>query len=273
MLSHGKHVLLEKPVTMDALQLLELQKLASSRNLFFQTNFWTRQFPAVKYMREVVESGRIGDVVTMTGDFGFYGAQVERLRNKTLGGGGLMDVGCYLIQYATMLKGGQSPSKITSLAKLNEQGVDLDINMVLKWEDSFATFTVGIDRFDGGNFAVIGSKGRVDIEEHVNNPEKLTVTAWSNIDGATKPVSSWADWTYYQPIPSVPAEYAPLNYPQSTGFTYTVEAVEKALKSGKTFLQEATPDEQLILMQISDTIRHQIGVFWDYESSQMSVKS
>jgi predicted dehydrogenase len=70
-MSTGKHVLLEKPATIASAQFDTLAALAARKRLLLVTNYWTRFFPVVKWAREVVSSGALGEVVHMTGDMAF----------------------------------------------------------------------------------------------------------------------------------------------------------------------------------------------------------
>eukprot|EP00475_Leptophrys_vorax_P000955 TRINITY_DN104_c0_g1_i2.p1 TRINITY_DN104_c0_g1~~TRINITY_DN104_c0_g1_i2.p1 ORF type:complete len:381 (+),score=132.11 TRINITY_DN104_c0_g1_i2:54-1196(+) len=272
MLNYGKNVLLEKPATMDAGQLAELQQLAKSKDLFFHVNFWTRQFPAVKWMRQLVADGALGDLLQISADVSFSRVE-DRLVNKTMGGGSLMDVGCYELQYGTMFNGGKFPDQFSAIARLNEQGVDNDISMTLSWGKGAAqhlsTFTAGIDKNGLSAIMFIGTKGRFEIRDHFNNPD--TVYFFENKDNGDGDVQSVLSFTFNQTLPAFPVNAAPI-YPQAAGFTYTVEAVNIALQNGEKFLKEIAPEEQLTVMQLADSIRHQVGVFWDYETKTQNKK-
>ena len=124
-LEHGKHVLCEKPFTVNAAQAGELIDLARARNLFMMEAVWTRFLPAIGKLRELLAAGVIGEVLTVKADFslaGEFGAE-HRLRNKALAGGALLDLGVYSITFASIVFGGQ-PSRIQSTAVLGDTGLD-----------------------------------------------------------------------------------------------------------------------------------------------------
>ncbi|CAG7831352.1 unnamed protein product, partial [Allacma fusca] len=83
----------------------ELARLARENNVFLMEGFWTRFFPAFRYFCNEIESGKIGEVRQMLLTDGNTVAELERFRNRKLGGGALMNHGCYGVQLATRLFG------------------------------------------------------------------------------------------------------------------------------------------------------------------------
>ncbi|KAF4133219.1 NAD-binding Rossmann fold oxidoreductase family [Phytophthora infestans] len=69
-LNHGKHVLVEKPMAMNAKEAETVITLAQQKRLFFMEGMWARFFPAVRFVRQVIEEGGIGDVHHMHSAFG-----------------------------------------------------------------------------------------------------------------------------------------------------------------------------------------------------------
>eukprot|EP00475_Leptophrys_vorax_P013647 TRINITY_DN20014_c0_g3_i1.p2 TRINITY_DN20014_c0_g3~~TRINITY_DN20014_c0_g3_i1.p2 ORF type:complete len:382 (+),score=95.52 TRINITY_DN20014_c0_g3_i1:53-1198(+) len=272
MLAHGKHVLLEKPATMNQEQMIDILALAESKNLFFSTNFWTRLFPAFKYLRHTIESGEIGRVTQIVGDMAFKAAHDthDRFWNKTVGGGGLLDLGCYLIQYATMINNGTYPDVVQAAGTLNEYGVDIDVSTILYWKESrsLATFTFGLERDGTFKGIIFGTEGRIEINGAVNCPNSITVYRNTVGYGTVIPLNEGVAQTLQFDRPSFPdAKYGPGKYPEVSGFVFTIGAVEQALREGRTFLEETPQMEQLIVVKIADEVRRQIGVVWDFEQS------
>jgi len=125
-LKHGKHVLCEKPFTVNAAQMEELIALAKEKTLFMMEGLWTRFLPAIIHLQELLAAGAIGEVQSVFANF-FLGRDFppdHRLRNKTLAGGSLLDLGVYPINMASIVFG-QQPLKIESAVNLDaETGVD-----------------------------------------------------------------------------------------------------------------------------------------------------
>lgn len=80
MLHHGKHVLCEKPLTMNLKQTTELINLAKEKKLFLMEAIWSRCFPVYEILKKEIESGSIGQIHQVIVSFGFKLADVERLK-------------------------------------------------------------------------------------------------------------------------------------------------------------------------------------------------
>jgi len=261
MLEHNKHVLMEKPSTLHSVELVELVNLARSRSLFFSTDFWTRFFPAVKFVRESIESGKIGTIVSVIGDMGFVASHnlKDRYFNKTLGGGSIMDIGAYLIQFATMAFGKDGGyTQISANSKLNDQGVDIESSYSIRTKNGVASLTTSFERISRSETEIYGTRGKIVIHSPTSCPNSASLFVTSNIKNGFLEVVEFS-----HPVPPVPAKYAPQNYPQATGFIYVIEAVEKAVKDHQVELTEIAHNEQIVIAEIADEILAQSGVVWD----------
>ena len=89
--------------------------------LAYLQGFWTRFFPAVNKMQEVLKAGTLGKINFLHASFCIPAATVPRMKKRELGGGALMDVGCYLVQYANLVFH-QQPEKIVVVGELTEEG-------------------------------------------------------------------------------------------------------------------------------------------------------
>ena len=99
----GKHVLVEKPMAMNALQVSQMAEAAREGGLFLMEAMWTRYLPASRLVRELVEDGAIGEVRWLSAEFGFNAPYDpdHRLFNADLGGGALLDLGVYPLAFAS----------------------------------------------------------------------------------------------------------------------------------------------------------------------------
>lgn len=79
MLEYGKHVLCEKPFTMNEKQTRRLYQIAKEKNLFLMEALWSRCFPAYIEMKRIIDSGEIGEVLFTSVNFGHALQHVERL--------------------------------------------------------------------------------------------------------------------------------------------------------------------------------------------------
>lgn len=124
-LENGKHVLCEKPMTVNAPQSGELIMLAREKGLFLMEAVWTRFLPAIRKMQDLLAEGAIGEVTTVHADFCINPncSNEHRLKNPDLAGGALLDLGVYPINLAAMVFGA-TPEKISGSAIMSDTGVD-----------------------------------------------------------------------------------------------------------------------------------------------------
>jgi len=98
----GKHVLVEKPFTTNAAEAREIVRVARENGLFAMEAMWTRFLPHMTMIRNWLDRGVLGDVVTVTADHGQWFAEDAefRLFAPELGGGALLDLGVYPVSFA-----------------------------------------------------------------------------------------------------------------------------------------------------------------------------
>ena len=113
-LHHGKPVLVEKAFTMNGAEALELVDLARQRGLFMMEAMWTRFLPHVVALRDLVNSGVLGELVMVEADHGQWFAEDPnfRLFSPELGGSAMLDLGVYPVSFASMLLG--TPSRMAA---------------------------------------------------------------------------------------------------------------------------------------------------------------
>ena len=146
MLEHGKHVLCEKPFTMNRKHTEELIALARKKKLFILEAVWSRYFPVYQQLREIIDSGMIGEVKHVEISFGFN-LEVERVKKKELGGGGILDLGIYVLQFQQFCFRGLTPNKILATGILNSFGTDDSSSAIISYR--FSRFMRGRHKFRG----------------------------------------------------------------------------------------------------------------------------
>ncbi|MGH2968746.1 MAG: Gfo/Idh/MocA family protein, partial [Solirubrobacteraceae bacterium] len=114
-LGAGKHVLVEKPLAINAAEALELVQTARTAGLFLMEGMWTRFVPHIAEIRRLLADGALGQIVTVTADHGqwFAADPTHRLFAPELGGGALLDLGIYPVAFASMVLG--RPDRIVAL--------------------------------------------------------------------------------------------------------------------------------------------------------------
>ena len=104
-LENGKHVLVEKPFTVNFSQTQILFEIAKQKNLFIMEAVWTRFFPVAKEIQEFIQQGKLGAVKRVYADLSFwkdvegeFGTK-DRMVNLDLAGGALLDLGVYSLTW------------------------------------------------------------------------------------------------------------------------------------------------------------------------------
>ena len=132
-LNAGKPVLCEKPFALTADEAQTVIDVARSKGLFCMEAMWIRFIPAMQAVKQCVTKGEIGDINLLIADMGYpASASSHRSLFNPQGGGVLLDRGIYLISLAYFLLG--KPDGIVSQARLNAQGIDEQISILLNYK-------------------------------------------------------------------------------------------------------------------------------------------
>ncbi len=131
-LEHGKAVLCEKPLAVNARQVRALVDCARANGVFLMEAMWSRFNPAMMQAGAWLREGRIGELRLLTADFGFRTdwSPAGRLLNRELAGGALLDVGTYVVALASWAFA-QAPQSVQASAYLGQTGVDEQAAMLL----------------------------------------------------------------------------------------------------------------------------------------------
>ena len=126
-LEAGKHVLCEKPLGLNAIEVQKMIECAQRCNRLLVEAVWTRWHPRFKRIAEVVASGEIGELLTIESQFTFKSEMTENYRlDPALGGGALLDIGCYQINAWVALTNGAKDLKLNIVErKLGPTKIDL----------------------------------------------------------------------------------------------------------------------------------------------------
>jgi predicted dehydrogenase len=171
----GKAVLVEKPFTMNADEARELVKVARDNNVFLMEAMWTRFLPGMHRVRELI--GGIGDIVTVTADHGQWFAEnaEHRLFAPALGGGALLDLGVYVVSFASMVLG--RPDRIVSMIDPAFTGVDGQTSMIFGYESGAqAVLTCTLRAKSPTRATIVGTDGRIEIDGSFYAPATVTLT-------------------------------------------------------------------------------------------------
>lgn len=243
-LSHGKHVLCEKPITLNLKNTKELFDLAKVKGLFIMEALWTRFFPLYAEVKNLVDSNILGEIRVAMVSFGISADHVERLQDPAMGGGALLDVGIYCLNIVDMIFGGQEPTSISAMGQKTPAGVDSTLTITMLYaENRTASLTISMAAQLPNEAVFAGSQGSLTIHSPFHCATKFTSPA------GTK--------EYPLPKPSMP-----LNFVNSTGMRYEIEAVRKSLLSSETQNYTMPWSTTERIFRWMDEIRRQLGVVY-----------
>jgi predicted dehydrogenase len=184
-LEAGKHVLCEKPIALTAAEAKRL--LDASRQypeLKVMEAFMYRFHPQWQKAKHLVEAGEVGDLQTIQSFFAYYNVDPSNIRNQAdIGGGGLMDIGCYCISLSRFLFEAE-PDRVFGIV---EYDLDFDTDRlasaVLEFETGTATFTCATQLAPFQRVNIFGNRGRVEIEIPFNAPTARPCRMWHQKEG------------------------------------------------------------------------------------------
>ncbi|MEO8131550.1 MAG: Gfo/Idh/MocA family oxidoreductase, partial [Bryobacteraceae bacterium] len=161
----GKHVLCEKPIALSAAQALELLEARDRTGVRIGEAFMVRCHPQWLRARAIVQSGEIGELRTMLGAFSYFNRDPGNIRNNPkIGGGGLMDIGCYPITMSRFLFG-EEPTRVAAVMELDpNMGTDRLTSAILHFPAGQAVFTCSTQAVPYQTFQILGSRGRIELE-------------------------------------------------------------------------------------------------------------
>lgn len=128
-LEQGKHVLVEKPIAINAASAIELAQLARSRGLFCAEALWTFFLPRFDVVRQVLEAGMLGEIRTVIADNGELFDPGHRIMRADEAGGPMLDLGTYPVSFATWVLG--DPVDVQAMSVDHPAGVHGQVAMML----------------------------------------------------------------------------------------------------------------------------------------------
>jgi predicted dehydrogenase len=167
----GKHVLCEKPIGMNAAEAEALLQAQQRTGVKMGEAFMVRTHPQWLRTREIVRSGRIGELRACSGFFSYFNQNPANVRNiLEYGGGGLMDIGCYPIFTSRMIFG-EEPRRVSGVITRDPQfGTDRLTSAILEYPSGHAIFTCSTQLVPCQRMQFFGTKGRIEIEIPFNAP-------------------------------------------------------------------------------------------------------
>lgn len=241
-LRHGKHVLCEKSLALNAGQAERMAQAARENDLLLMEAMWTRFLPAIVHLRSLLAASVIGEPRLFIADFGFRVAfdPARRLFDPAQGGGVLLDLGVYPVSFASMLFG--EPTQVGGLATLGQTHVDVEAGINLQHKNGELACSALSFRVDTPRESVImGTSGRIRIHHPWWGAKRMTITHGDGTEEAL--------------------EFADRGY----GYVHEAEEFMRLIREGRKDSQVMPLHESLAIMRTMDALRSAWGVTYPGE--------
>ncbi|WP_097002629.1 Gfo/Idh/MocA family protein [Lacrimispora amygdalina] len=243
-LEHGKHVLCEKSFAANYSQAKEMIDLAEEKKLMITEAMWVRYMPMAETLKDILNSGIIGEPMTLTANLAYLVADKPRIVMPELAGGALLDVGVYTLNFASLVFG-DKVTDITSSVVKTDTGVDAQNSITLLYPGGkMAVLNSSVQVLSDRQGSIYGTKGFL-VVENINNFESICVYDKNrNLVG-----------TYERPQ-------------QITGYEYQVLASKAAIEQGLTECPQMPHKTTLHVMKVMDELRRQWGIRYPFEKDE-----
>lgn len=233
-LNNGKSVLCEKPFALNYEQAKEVIDLAKEKGLFVMEAHKSFFLPGVKKIAELLEQNEIGEIKYLRADFSFLPPKNKEYRivYPQMGGGALLDVGCYAISFALNFLG--NPTEISSQTDFSNTGVDSFSAISLKHNNgAHSLLSCSINYSAPREGLIVGENGYIKIHEPFHQAPKLTVKSGD------------------KPIYDIDTSF------ETNGLNFEAQCVTDCILAGKTECEKFSTEKTLEVMKVIDTVRYQ----------------
>ena len=167
----GKHVLCEKPIGLSTAECRELIAVRDRTVVKISEAFMVRTHPQWLRAREIVRSGTIGDLRSITSAFSYFNRDPENIRNvPEWGGGALMDIGCYPVQISRFLFEREPIRAVGCFERDPDMQTDRLMSGILDFGSGQSIFTCSTQMVPYQRVHILGTKRRIELEIPLNAP-------------------------------------------------------------------------------------------------------
>ncbi|WP_223694178.1 Gfo/Idh/MocA family protein [Leifsonia poae] len=236
----GKHVLVEKPLAANAAEARLIADAARAAGVFAMEAMWTRYLPQTDIVRQLLDDGAFGELRVVTADFGGSAPYdpTSRLFDPALAGGALLDLGVYVVSWASFALG--SPASVLATGSLAPSGVDEQAALILSTTTGAqALLSTGLKAATPSLATINGWAGRVETDSPFWSASGLR---FFRADGAQ--AAYWID---------------PYQRPGREGMVYEAAALARFVMAGLTDSPLHPLDEAIGTLATIDEARRQLG--------------
>ena len=240
-LEQGKPVLVEKAFTANAAQAEKLIRTAEEKGIFISEAIWTRYMPLSHKVKEIMESGIIGQPRVITATLCYMMEHKERIVKPELCGGALLDLGVYALNFARMYFGTDIVRTVSN-CHLGPTGMDMHECISLSFADGrMANLQSGALCLNDRQGIISGTEGYIRID-NINCPEVIEV--WRNYQ---------LEERYTRPEDMV------------NGYEYQVLECKRCIEAGLLESPMMPHQETISIMRQMDDLRQEWGVRYPYD--------
>jgi len=241
-LENGIGVLCEKPMGVNRDEVVEQVNASKKHNTFLMEAMWSRFNPSIKKVKELVDTGEIGELKYLYADFAFYALDRDedsRLLNPDLASGTILDIGIYPIFLSYLLLG--MPENILATSKFHNNGTELQTSMIFDYPEAQAMLYSGFTSRSRMEAEISGNKGQLFLKSRWHEADEYTMVK----EDETKKFS------------------LPL---KGIGYYYEILEVHECLRSNKIESDLWSHQNSLDLSELLDTVRKKCGVSFPFET-------
>ncbi len=241
-MKHGKHVLCEKPLSLNKNEAELIIKTSKETGRFFMEALWTRFNPTLIAVKKHIDNKELGEISYINADFSFKSDKPlnSRVLDMNLGGGAILDIGIYPVFLSYIVLG--VPDTISAVSNFHQiTGCDMQTSMILNYNSAQAVLYCSFLTQSGISAKISGTLGTITIHEPFHAPAGYTF------------IKNNKKTDYVLPL-------------NSLGFTYEIKECHQCLKNGKTQSNLWSHQNSLDLITILDGIRKSVDLVYPQET-------
>jgi len=238
----GKHVLCEKPLGINRKEVVSMVDAAKANKVFLMEALWSRFNPTIVKVKQMVDTGLIGELGYINADFAFYGMDkppTSRLFDLKLGGGTILDIGIYPVFLAYLFLG--MPKDIKAVSDFNHSGTEIQTSIIFQYERAHALLHSSFKYNSRMSAEIAGSNATVTLLPRFHEAQGFDLHTDGTIQRTTLPTSG-------------------------KGYTYEIIEVNRCLKAGRLESDLWSHQNSIDLIRLLDSIRNITGVKFPSEA-------
>lgn len=240
-LHHKKAVLCEKPMGINKKEVDRMVTAAKEADVFLMEALWSRFNPAIRKVKQLIESGTIGKLEYLYADFGFYALDRDekgRLLNLDLAGGSLLDIGIYPIFLSYLLFG--MPKTIKANSRFHSTGAEIQTSMLFEYQNAQALLYSGLTSKSEMKAEISGQEGTLFLHPRWHEAQGYSLEKNNELE--------------HFELPTV-----------GKGYSHEIEEVQDCLRAGKKESGMWSLQNSQDLVSLLDTVRKETGITFPFE--------